>query len=164
MWLPRCSSGPPRPTPEPARWFWRVPWRSGGPMENRRQCARLTLVTAFCLGAAACQLDSPTESAVVAESVLRVAERAADGLDASGSCTGCVVGPVTFVRDPGPPRSETLTFSAAAGKMYMVDLDDLGSRGADAGVILNGDMLLTRCGAESGSTQRYRGCVWLRGR
>ncbi|HYU01514.1 MAG TPA: hypothetical protein VEK85_14135 [Gemmatimonadales bacterium] len=130
-------------------------------MENNRQCARLALVTAFCLGAAACQLDSPTGSPVVAEPVLRIAERAADGLDASGNCTGCVVGPVTFVRDPGAPRSETLTFSAVAGTMYMVDLDDLGSRGADASVMLNDDTLLTPRGTGNASTQHFSDSVRL---
>ncbi len=133
-------------------------------METNRQFALLALVTACCLGAAACRLDSPTGSPVAAEPVFSVAERAVDGLDASGSCTGCVVGPVTFVRDAGAPRSETITFSVAAGTMYMVDLDDLGSRGADASVILNGDALLTPRGTGDASTQHFRDSVSVQDR
>ena len=80
-------------------------------------------------------LDVPTAGAG------GVADLAVEGLDPSGSCPGCLFEPHTFVRSRGAPRSLTIGFLATAGQSYVVDLDDLGSQGADATVTLNGQVI-----------------------
>lgn len=49
---------------------------------------------------------------------------------------------ITFVRETGAPNAQVTTFAASSGAEYVVDLDDLESRGADGSVVLNGDTLL----------------------
>lgn len=53
----------------------------------------------------------------------------------------CVFGPTVFTRAKGGPQKITQNFSATPGS-YIVDLDDLGSTGADATVKLNGVVIM----------------------
>ncbi len=53
----------------------------------------------------------------------------------------CVFGPTIYTREKGRPLHETAQISAAPGS-YIVDLDELGSSGADAVVRLNGVVIM----------------------
>ena len=57
----------------------------------------------------------------------------------------------TFARQTGTPNIETVTFAASAGALYVVDLDDLGSIGADGSAVLNGDTLLAPRTGDAGA-------------
>jgi N-acetylneuraminic acid mutarotase len=58
----------------------------------------------------------------------------------------------TFVRGKGSPKADAVTFAATSGALYIVDLDDLGSQGADGSVVLNGVTLLApRTAADTGA-------------
>lgn len=114
--------------------------------------ATRALVVAMGLAAAACRIDSPTGTDLAsADRVVRVPDRAAYAIEPSEVCgLFCRVGPVTFTREAGAPRVETLTFSASPGAEFVVDLDDLGSQGGAASANLNGVALL------KGSERTYR--------
>jgi hypothetical protein len=56
-------------------------------------------------------------------------------------CDPCLVGPVVLARGRGAPESRTFTFTAAPGARAVLHLDERGSRGANASVILNGATL-----------------------
>jgi len=60
----------------------------------------------------------------------------------SYSCTDCVVGPVTYTRLAGQPVAQTMTFAAVPGVSYVLELDDLGSLGADGRVVINGQIFM----------------------
>ena len=61
--------------------------------------------------------------------------------DVAALCTGCAFDE-TFTRTNGPPTEFSRTFSADAGSMYTIDIDDLASQGADGLVTLDGRILL----------------------
>ena len=70
-------------------------------------------------------------------------------------CVSCTFGPATFVRDRGAPVSDTIRFNAVAGMLYVVDVDDLDSRGAAATVELNGTVLMPSGSAAPDSGSRH---------
>lgn len=72
-------------------------------------------------------IDRPTASSDVAPTV---------------ACTDCVFGPATYTREQGKPALESATFAADPTVTYVVDIDDLGTDGADGSVVLNGMTLL----------------------
>jgi len=118
------------------------------------------LIAALTAGVAACQIDRPTGvSPADTEQDIQRPSDASGALDPSGNCPDCRVGPVTFVRETGAPRVVTRTFAATAGQTFVVDLDDLGSRGADAVVTLNGVTLLGNRANGDASSRHYRGAV-----
>ena len=131
-------------------------------MKRNRQFAHLAALTALCLSLEACQRDLPTGSAVVSGPAVVVADLAVEGLDPSGSCPGCLFEPHTFVRSRGAPRSLTIGFLATAGQSSVVDLDDLGSQGADATVTLNGQVLVNARGTGDASPRHYTDTVQLK--
>ena len=55
-----------------------------------------------------------------------------------GTCDACVVGPVVLTRHAGAPSAQTWSVPARPGASYLLHLDDLGTRGANAQVLLNG--------------------------
>jgi hypothetical protein len=117
-------------------------------------------IAALTAGVAACQMDRPTGvSPADTEQNIQRPKDASGALDPSGNCLDCRVGPVTFVRETGAPRVVTRTFAATAGQTFVVDLDDLGSRGADAVVTLNGVTLLPNRGSGDDSPRHYREMV-----
>ena len=122
--------------------------------------ATRAIIAMLSLAAAACQLDRPTGAELASGDVeIRTPTRPLTGLDPSGNCSDCRVGPVTFVRQQGAPMVVTRTFAATAGQTFVVDLDDLGSKGADASVALNGVTLLPSRGDGAGPARHYREMV-----
>jgi hypothetical protein len=57
--------------------------------------------------------------------------------DAATLCDPCTLGPLVFTRKTGTPVTETIRFSAAP-VAFIVDIDNLGTEGANADVSLNG--------------------------
>jgi hypothetical protein len=92
-----------------------------------------------CLALAACQSESTGPSA----SKPALVDTRASAFVAT-PCADCVFGPTTYTRSNGGPETITATFAASAGGRYSVDIDDLGSAGADASVELNGVTLLAK--------------------
>lgn len=131
-------------------------------MKRNRQFAHLAALTALCLSLEACQRDLPTGSPVVSGPAVAVADLAVEGLDPSGSCPGCLFEPHTFVRSRGAPRSQTVGFLATAGHSYVVDLDDLGSQGADATVTLNGQVFISARETGAASRRHYTDTLQLK--
>jgi hypothetical protein len=96
---------------------------------RRAQLAPLSLLLVL---AACAESDGPT--AVV---------RTPASLHFTVLCTtDCIFGPETFTRGNGGPNSFTRNFTATAGSNYTIDIDDLGSQGADGSVTLNGVALM----------------------
>ena len=99
--------------------------------------ARLFALITTGLLAAACALPSDP---VPDRSVGPIAaELVAAG---EGDCATCVLGPLTLTRANASPRTERFTFTADPAADYIIDIDDLGSQGADGSVILNGQVLM----------------------
>ena len=87
--------------------------------------------------AVACNsLESPTTAPI------QVPLRPAAAVDVP--CADCVFGPETFVRGQGRPTEFTRTLEGVAAGTYTIDVDDLGSMGADGSVVLNGQTILDR--------------------
>src|SRR4051812_23099593 len=91
-----------------------------------------------CLALAGCQSDSTGPSAAKGPLI----DGRASAFVAS-PCADCVFGPITYTRASGGPQVITAPFTAAAGR-YSVDVDDLGSNGADGSVELNGVTLMVK--------------------
>ena len=98
----------------------------------RMPVALMLLLTALSV---TCREDdsSPAEPALSPETFRLQVEPA--------ECLGCVVNQ-TFVRGNGTPLTETITFEGDPGADYIIDIDDLGSQGADGSVTLNGQVLV----------------------
>ncbi|MDF2773383.1 MAG: hypothetical protein K0S86_2878 [Geminicoccaceae bacterium] len=93
---------------------------------------RFLLLLSF---AVACNsLESPTTAPVQ----VPLRPGAAIGAD----CSDCVFGPETFVRLQGRPTEFTRTLTGVAAGTYTIDVDELGSMGADGSVVLNGQIIL----------------------
>src|SRR5687768_11400227 len=93
---------------------------------------RFLLLLSF---AVACNsLESPT-TAPVHVPLLPAAGVGAD-------CSDCVLGPETFVRLQGKPTEFTRTLTGVAEGTYTIDVDELGSKGADGSVVPNGQIIL----------------------
>jgi hypothetical protein len=92
-----------------------------------------------CLALAACQSESTGPSA----SKATLLDTRASAFVAT-PCADCVFGPTTYTRSNGGPETITATFAASAGGRYSVDIDDLGTTGADGSVELNGVTLLAK--------------------
>jgi hypothetical protein len=96
--------------------------------------ARLAMI---CIALAACSSE-PTATSVGSGRLVG----APVAYVSPDDCGDCVFGPTTYTRAPGPPITVTETFAAIAGDKYIVDIDDLGSQGADGSVQLNGVTLM----------------------
>ena len=70
-------------------------------------------------------------------------------------CQACIFGPRLYVRSTGSPKSVTSTFSADPEADYIIDIDDMGSQGANGTVELNGVTLYPSAHDGSGK-QRHR--------
>jgi hypothetical protein len=99
---------------------------------------RILSIAAGAILLGACEADR-SEVSLTQPSSLRSSN--ASVADAPPLCTACALGPEVFVRDGGPPVTETIHFSASASS-YVIDLDNLGSQGAAADVSLNGTYLM----------------------
>ena len=87
--------------------------------------------------ASACErLDTPTTAPVQPPPAPVLSVEALCGTD-------CVFGEM-FTRGSGQPTLAMRTIVAEAGATYAVDIDDLGTAGADGSVVLNGQTLLER--------------------
>lgn len=126
----------------------------------RQRIAWSTIACVLCLGAVACEIDAPTVSSAVSQPGLLTASRV-DADAPPSPCSPCDVGPITLVRETGTPRSDIITFPAARGKPYIIDLDDLGTQGAEATVELNGATLLAPHATGDGSAQHVTDTLQL---
>ena len=57
---------------------------------------------------------------------------------AFATCDGCAFGPATYVQETNKPTTYTNTFATTSRMTYRLDIDDLGSKGANESVQING--------------------------
>ena len=114
----------------------------------------LSIVVGLAL-VAACQTDRRSVAITEASGVAPRAGHIASASVSPGTpCSPCTYAR-TFTRDRGAPVTDTISFIAAAGHAYVVDLDDLDSQGADATVELNGTSLMRSGSAAHDSASRH---------
>ena len=63
-----------------------------------------------------------------------------------GACPACAFGPRLYTRDKAQPITDAATFTGNPAGAYLIEIDDLGTQGANATVILNGVSIDARSG------------------
>lgn len=81
--------------------------------------------------------DDPTRPSPVTP-----AQSSGSSRQTAGSCPECVLGPITYTRQTGKPVEVISSFSADPSGSYALELNDLGSQGADGSVTINGQVVL----------------------
>lgn len=92
----------------------------------------------------ACSIDRPTAPDLRASAESISASSAA--LNGSSTCPACTFGPRSYTRTTGQPVTETSTFAGNPLAAYIIEIDDHGSQGANATVVVNGRSLDARSG------------------
>src|SRR5688572_4771975 len=107
----------------------------------RRPALGLLLILAL-LG---CQVDLTTpDPRPIERGIAGVA--ATDPTAGSVVCPACTFEPRLYTRSSGTPITEVVTFPGNPAGAYTIEIDDLGTRGANASVELNGEQLNVRSG------------------
>lgn len=104
---------------------------------------RKITVVFFTLGALACGAD-PTPSDLLAP-VSNTGAKGAAAADIT-TCPACTFGPRSYVRTTGQPVTDVATFAGDPAGAYFIEIDDHGSQGANATVLLNGSPIDARSG------------------
>jgi len=115
-----------------------------------RRCSSALLVMLTVL---ACQADRAIAPDARSSSATGAAEETA-GITSpiatvpteGGACPACTFGPKLFTRDNGQPVSDAATFAGNPAGAYIIEIDDLGTQGANATVTLNGVSIDARSG------------------
>lgn len=115
------------------------------------------VIFSLMLGALGCQKDATSVQQGTPPTEIVAAAR----LSATAACPACIFGPRLYTRGRGEPTTMVLVFPATAGASYILDLDDLGSQGADGSVSLNGTILLAPRTLSDVGPRRYREAVAL---
>ena len=63
-----------------------------------------------------------------------------------GACPACAFGPRLYTRNTGQPVTDAATFAGNPAGAYIIEIDDLGTQGANATVVLNGVSIDARSG------------------
>jgi hypothetical protein len=107
----------------------------------------------FMLSLVACQGDpttGPSPDARAGDDNRATGAAAPTGGTASAAsataCPACAFGPQLYTRATGQPVTHTATFSGDPAGAYIIEIDDLGTQGANATVELNGKGLDARSG------------------
>lgn len=83
-------------------------------------------------------------------------------VDQPPECPACVFGPQVYHRSIFAPTTEKAAFGADPAADYVIDMDDMGSEGADGSVILNDQVLLApRTAADVGPRHVRRAVLLL---
>jgi len=102
-------------------------------MDSRASAAAL-LLAAFLAG---CQTDMATTSSDLDDP---------SGIDAQVACPSCTFEPQLYTRRTSIPVTEVIEFPGNPAGAYTIEVSDLGTRGANASVELNGEPLNVRSG------------------
>ncbi len=100
-------------------------------MPRRRLSGLLAVV-----GAVACQPDAPATTEPELDLSFPVADAAK--LSSSDSCPNCTFEPVLYTRRSATPMKEVVEFEANPEGAYVLETNDLGTRGAESRLWLNG--------------------------
>lgn len=73
-------------------------------------------------------------------------ETSAPSENSGNACPNCTIGPVLYTRATGVPVAEHSEFEGNPGGAYTLETDDLGTRGAQARLWLNGERMKVRPG------------------
>ena len=92
----------------------------------------------------ACSIDRPTAPDLRANAgSISASSAAATG---SSTCPACTFGPQSYTRTTGQPVTAVSTFAGNPAAAYIIEINDHGSQGANATVVLNGRSLDARSG------------------
>jgi hypothetical protein len=103
----------------------------------------------------ACRPDQATAPDAAASAESSASETSASGGSTSetsapptegGTCPACAFGPKVYVRSTGQPVTDVATFAGNPAGAYIIEIDDFGTQGANATVVLNGQALNARSG------------------
>jgi len=97
------------------------------------------------LSAMACGTDKATAPATQASAEYDASVSSTAPTEA-GTCPACAFGPRLYTRATGQPVTNVATFSGNPAGAYFIEIDDHGTQGANATVLLNGEALDARSG------------------
>ena len=93
-----------------------------------------------------CQSEFPTRSSELNGSAGTARRAVVPSTAATGTCPACTFEPVVYTRQTATPITEVVEFLGNPAGAYIIEIDDLGSRGAEARVELNGKPLNVQSG------------------
>jgi hypothetical protein len=97
----------------------------------------------------ACRTDAPTAPEL--QSPTGSAAAVISGAPTEGgACPACVFGPRVYTRKTAQPVTDVATFAGNPAGAYIIEIDDHGSQGANATIVLNGRALNARAGYSRG--------------
>jgi hypothetical protein len=134
--------------------MWNVIRRSSAAVPRNLRGYRYSAALLLTLAVVACQPDNSVAPDAEARPASGSAENSAreggSGITAvpteGGACPACAFGPRLYTRETGQPVTDAATFDGNPAGAYLIEIDDLGSQGANATVILNGVSIDARSG------------------
>src|SRR5688500_6997208 len=125
--------------------MWNVIRRSSAAVPGNLPRYGYSAALLLTLAVVACRPDRALGSDSEARAANGRAEDAGEGGSAiatvpteGGACPACAFGPRLYTRDKAQPITDAATFTGNPAGAYLIEIDDLGTQGANATVILNG--------------------------
>ncbi len=106
--------------------------------------ARASAVAVLVALLAACGTDTTSPTAELDDAASRNGGRGGTPgpvASAPAECSTCTFEPRLFTRQTGTPVTEVVTFGGNPAGAYIIEVDELGTRGANSTVVLNGNLI-----------------------